>query len=84
MTSGAFATAAGPHAGDSSKIHRIGTPVVSVTVHAAITGVFSCTFLFILGYEEPTLRDTYGEQYTAFCAAVPRWLPRPVPWRGVF
>jgi cytochrome c oxidase assembly protein subunit 15 len=50
VTSGAFATAAGPHAGDSSKIHRLGTPVVSVNVHAAITAVFSCTFLFVLGY----------------------------------
>jgi cytochrome c oxidase assembly protein subunit 15 len=50
VTSGAFATAAGPHAGDSSKIHRLGTPVVSVTVHAAVTGVFCCTFLFVLGY----------------------------------
>eukprot|EP01035_Chromulina_nebulosa_P016404 gene16404-21743_t len=27
---------------------------------------------FILIYEEPTLRETYGDQYTAYCAAVPR------------
>jgi cytochrome c oxidase assembly protein subunit 15 len=50
VISGAFATAAGPHAGDSSKIARLGTPVDSVTAHAAVTAVFSCTFLFILGY----------------------------------
>jgi len=50
VTSGAFATAAGPHAGDSSDIHRLGTPVVSVNVHAGVTAVFSCTFLFVLGY----------------------------------
>jgi cytochrome c oxidase assembly protein subunit 15 len=50
VVSGAFATAAGPHAGDSSKIDRLGTPVASVTGHAAVTAVFGCTFLFILGY----------------------------------
>src|SRR5580765_3687442 len=50
VISGAFATAAGPHAGDSSKIRRIGTPVDSVMAHAAVTAVFSCTFLFLLGY----------------------------------
>jgi heme a synthase len=50
VTSGAFATAAGPHAGDSSKIHRLGTPVISVGVHATVTGVFACTFVFVLGY----------------------------------
>ena len=35
---------------------------------------------FILTYEEPTLRVTYGERYAAYCAAVPRWLPRLRPW----
>ena len=38
--------------------------------------------LFVLGYEEPTLRRTYGSSYEAFCAAVPRWLPRLRPWQG--
>ena len=32
--------------------------------------------LFVLGYEEPTLRHTYGAEYERFCAAVPRWIPR--------
>ena len=49
VVSGAFATAAGPHAGDSSKIHRLGTPITSVTAHARHR-VFSCAFLFVLGY----------------------------------
>lgn len=35
---------------------------------------------FILMYEEPTLRVTYGEAYIAWCAAVPRWIPRLRPW----
>jgi cytochrome c oxidase assembly protein subunit 15 len=50
VVSGAFATAAGPHAGDSSKIHRLGTPITSVTAHAVVTGIFSSAFLFVLGY----------------------------------
>jgi len=33
--------------------------------------------LFVLFYEEPTLRRSYGEEYKAYCARVPRWLPWP-------
>jgi protein-S-isoprenylcysteine O-methyltransferase Ste14 len=32
--------------------------------------------LFVLIYEEPTLRASFGPEYDAFCAAVPRWIPR--------
>ncbi len=32
--------------------------------------------LFVLGYEEPRLRATFGAEYDAFCRAVPRWIPR--------
>ena len=39
-------------------------------------------FLFVVGYEEPTLRRTFGEEYERFCANVPRWIPRLRPWRG--
>ena len=31
---------------------------------------------FVRLYEEPTLRQTYGEAYAAYCAATPRWIPR--------
>ncbi len=37
--------------------------------------------LFVLLYEEPTLRHTYGEEYERFCANVGRWIPRLRPWR---
>jgi cytochrome c oxidase assembly protein subunit 15 len=50
VVSGAFATAAGPHAGDSSDIERLGTPVTSVAVHAVVSAVFGSAFLFVLGY----------------------------------
>ena len=32
--------------------------------------------MFVRLYEEPTLRRAYGEEYTAYCAATPRWIPR--------
>ena len=32
--------------------------------------------LFVLLYEEPTLRHKFGAAYESYCAAVPRWLPR--------
>jgi protein-S-isoprenylcysteine O-methyltransferase Ste14 len=31
---------------------------------------------FVRLYEEPTLRQAYGEAYDAYCAATPRWIPR--------
>ena len=32
--------------------------------------------LFVLAYEEPTLRGSFGAEYESFCAQVPRWIPR--------
>jgi protein-S-isoprenylcysteine O-methyltransferase Ste14 len=36
--------------------------------------------LFVMGYEEPTLSARYGHEYDEFRAAVPRWIPRLIPW----
>lgn len=36
--------------------------------------------LFVLVYEEPTLRRRYGVQFTEYCAHVRRWAPRVRPW----
>jgi protein-S-isoprenylcysteine O-methyltransferase Ste14 len=38
--------------------------------------------LFVVGYEEPRLRSTFGAEYDAFRANVPRWVPRVRPWAG--
>ncbi len=35
----------------------------------------------VVVYEEPTLSQTFGSEYAAFRAAVPRWIPRITPWR---
>jgi len=31
--------------------------------------------LFVIGYEEPTLRRTFGTEYEMYCRQVKRWLP---------
>ncbi len=38
--------------------------------------------VFVLAYEEPKLRATFGAEFYVFCAHVPRWLPRLRPWRA--
>lgn len=38
--------------------------------------------LFVCFYEEPTLARRYGDEYLRFKQNVPRWLPRPTPWKG--
>jgi protein-S-isoprenylcysteine O-methyltransferase Ste14 len=44
--------------------------------------VWVATHLFVLLYEEPTLRASFGSEYDTFCAQVPRWIPRLRPWRS--
>ena len=36
--------------------------------------------VFVVTYEEPTLERTFGAEYQAFRANVPRWIPRLRPW----
>lgn len=38
--------------------------------------------LFVLAYEEPKLRRTFGAEYEEFCKGVPRWIPRLRRWAG--
>jgi protein-S-isoprenylcysteine O-methyltransferase Ste14 len=42
--------------------------------------IWLCTHLFVIGYEEPKLRATFGDEYQTFCSHVPRWIPRVRPW----
>jgi protein-S-isoprenylcysteine O-methyltransferase Ste14 len=54
--------------------------------NAALLGygaiVWAFFHLFVLVYEEPTLKMSFGVEYDAFRAAVPRWIPRVTPWKG--
>ena len=38
--------------------------------------------LFVLAYEEPTLKASFGSEYEVFRSAVPRWIPRLTPARS--
>jgi protein-S-isoprenylcysteine O-methyltransferase Ste14 len=37
---------------------------------------------FVVLYEEPALAHSFGAEYEAFRANVPRWIPRARPWQG--
>jgi protein-S-isoprenylcysteine O-methyltransferase Ste14 len=46
--------------------------------------VWAACAAFVRWYEEPTLRLRYGDEYAAYRAAVPAWIPRSpgLHWRG--
>jgi protein-S-isoprenylcysteine O-methyltransferase Ste14 len=52
----------------------LGRPVL--LAWALVFGVI--VFAFVRGYEEPTLRHAYGEEYERYCAEVPGWWPRRI------
>jgi protein-S-isoprenylcysteine O-methyltransferase Ste14 len=37
---------------------------------------FAAAYLFVIFYEEPTLRRQFGESYEQYRRSVPRWIPR--------
>ncbi len=47
---------------------------IRVLVYGA--GVWLLFHFFVLIYEEPTLRASFGPDYDVFRAQVPRWIPR--------
>ena len=49
----------------------------AVLAYAAMVAI-GFTF-FVMLYEEPTMRRTYGDEYDAYCRQVRRWLPRLRP-----
>ena len=53
---------------------------VRLLVYGAI--IWLACHVFVVAYEEPKLRATFGAEYDDFCAHVPRWPPRLRPWRG--
>lgn len=53
----------------------------NVTLLQYGTGIWTIFHLFVLGYEEPRLRATFGSEYERYRGAVPRWIPRLTPWQ---
>ena len=45
-----------------------------------ITILWAVVTLFIVLYEEPTLRRLFGAEYENYCRHVRRWLPRLTPF----
>jgi protein-S-isoprenylcysteine O-methyltransferase Ste14 len=43
-------------------------------------GFWLACHVFVVAYEEPTLQRTFGAEYEAYRANVPRWIPRVTPW----
>jgi protein-S-isoprenylcysteine O-methyltransferase Ste14 len=56
----------------------VGQAVLFASWGVALYGVVIAAAFdtFVRLYEEPTLREAYGEEYAAYCAATPRWIPR--------
>jgi protein-S-isoprenylcysteine O-methyltransferase Ste14 len=44
--------------------------------------VWALFHLFVLAYEEPMLRRSFGPEYGSYCTGVPRWIPRFTAWSG--
>jgi protein-S-isoprenylcysteine O-methyltransferase Ste14 len=53
---------------------------LTLVLYAALSWLVS--HLFVVIYEEPTLRRKFGDEYAEFCANVPRWIPQLRPWSG--
>jgi len=62
----------------------LGQALLFGNVHLFEYGIIAwcVTHLFILTYEEPTLRRTFGTEYAEYCANVRRWIPRLRPWNA--
>ena len=48
----------------------------SLTLGGYTAAFFLATHLFVVFYEEPTLRRSFGADYEAYCRKVGRWWPR--------
>ena len=55
-------------------------PNLTLVMLGLIVVLWAAVTLFIIGYEEPTLRRMFGSDYEAYCRQVHRWIPRLRPW----
>lgn len=52
-----------------------------VALFAYVAVLMIVFHLFVVLYEEPTLRRRFGESHEIYCIHVRRWWPRLTPWR---
>jgi len=55
-------------------------PRLTITMLVMIAALWLATTIFIITFEEPTLRSKFGDDYAAYCRNVRRWIPRLRPW----
>jgi protein-S-isoprenylcysteine O-methyltransferase Ste14 len=54
-------------------------PRLTTTMLIMIASLWCALMLFIIGFEEPVLREKFGEDYIEYCKQVRRWIPRLKP-----
>jgi protein-S-isoprenylcysteine O-methyltransferase Ste14 len=55
-------------------------PRLTITMLVMIAALWLATTIFIITFEEPTLRSKFGDDYAAYCRNVRRWIPRLRPF----
>lgn len=55
-------------------------PAIRREMLIMVATLWAVVTLFILVYEEPTLRRLFGGDYERYCRNVRRWVPRVRPW----
>ena len=65
-------------------IFLIGEALLLPDITRELLIVLACALavvtVFIMAYEEPTLRGLFGEDYVEYCRKVRRWIPRVRPF----
>ena len=51
-------------------------PNLTMTILVMVAVLFAIVNVFVMGYEEPTLRRMFGADYEAYTRAVGRWIPK--------
>jgi protein-S-isoprenylcysteine O-methyltransferase Ste14 len=64
------------YVGGLTLLAGLGLYLHSVAILVLSLALFLIVNLFVVFYEEPTLRGKFGMTYGAYCEAVNRWVPR--------
>ena len=55
-------------------------PAITRSMLILVIVLWLVVTLFVVAYEEPTLRASFGDDYREYCAHVRRWIPRLTPF----